>query len=56
MKKVIAENPNCAFIETDTLSSNDEIFHNGDDIHFCRESLHILGRRYFAEYNRIIGK
>lgn len=26
---------------------------NGDDIHFCRESLHILGKRYFEAFKAI---
>ena len=42
------------FVETDGLVSNDSHAKNGDDIHFSRESLHILGRRYFAAYERIL--
>lgn len=38
------------FVETSDLLSNNQKIANGDDIHFCRESLHILGRRYFEKY------
>ncbi len=55
IREVTAENGNGGFVETGDLLSNDQKHGNGDDIHFCRESLHILGRRYFAEYKRIIG-
>ncbi|MBO5481508.1 MAG: hypothetical protein J6A63_10015 [Clostridia bacterium] len=41
------------FVETSDLPSNDEQTQNGDDIHFCRQSLHVLGRRYFAAYKEI---
>lgn len=56
IREVAAESGNGGFVETGDLLSNDQKHQNGDDIHFCRESLHILGRRYFAEYKRIIGK
>ena len=42
------------YVEADDLLSNDGIKGDGDDIHFCRESLHILGRRYFQSYLEII--
>lgn len=38
------------FVETGDLLSNNQKFGNGDDIHFCRESLQILGHRYFEAY------
>jgi len=44
------------FVLTDTLLSNNEKYANCDDIHFCRESLYILGRRYFAAYRAISGR
>ncbi len=56
IREVTEESGNGGFVETSDLLSNDEMNKNGDDIHFCRESLHILGRRYFDEYKRIIGK
>lgn len=39
-----------AYIETEDLKSNNQDHGDGDDIHFCRESLHILGKRYFEAY------
>ena len=41
------------FVETSDLPSNNQAIGNGDDIHFCRESQHILGRRYFNEFVKI---
>jgi hypothetical protein len=42
------------FIDTSGLLSNSE--KNGDDdvIHFCRESLYILGEMYFNEYRALV--
>ena len=42
-----------AFVETADLPSNNQKIGNGDNIHFCRESLHILGKRYFDAYQTI---
>jgi len=42
-----------AFIPTQDLLSNNQKTGDGDDIHFCRESLHILGHRYFTAYQTI---
>ena len=56
IREVVAEIGNGGFVETSDLLSNAQKIQNADDIHFCRESLHILGRRYFAEYKRIIGE
>jgi len=53
MRDVVKNNPKCAFIETDHLSSNDEILHNGDDIHFSRQSLYDLGELYFEEFIKL---
>ena len=44
------------YVEAGDLLSNNEKTGNGDDIHFCRESLHILGYRYFNAYQSIIIK
>ena len=41
------------YVEAGDLLSNNEMTGNGDDIHFCRESLHILGYRYFEAYLQI---
>lgn len=43
-----------AYVETDDLPSNHQATGNEDRIHFCRESLHTLGARYFAAYERIL--
>ena len=45
-----------AYVEAGDLLSNNEKTGNGDDIHFCRESLHILGRRYFDAYQEIVSR
>ncbi len=37
-------------VETAGLLSNKQKVGNGDNIHFCREALRILGERYFAQY------
>lgn len=39
-----------AVVETRGLLSNNQKTGNGDDIHFCRESLHVLGARYFEAF------
>lgn len=54
-EKVCTEDGNATFIrETFDLKSNDEVFSDGDDIHFSKESCKILGERYFAEYEKMI--
>ncbi len=45
-----------AFVQTAGLKSNNEQIGNGDDIHFCRESSHILGQRYYEAYRKITEK
>lgn len=42
------------FVETADLKSNNQAIGNGDNIHFSRESLHILGERYFAAFESIV--
>ena len=42
------------FVETSDLLSNNQKNNDNDDIHFCRESLHILGKRYFEAYKSIV--
>lgn len=54
MKLVIEALDNAGFVETSDLLSNNQKTGNGDDIHFCRESLYILGDRYFRVYKTII--
>lgn len=44
------------FVLTDTLLSNNEKHGNGDNIHFSRDALRLLGIRYFNAYRAITGK
>lgn len=55
IKRVFSKE-HCGFVETADLLSNNQKLSNGDDIHFCRESLHILGRRYFHTYSKLVTK
>lgn len=41
------------FINTDDLLSNNQESGDGDMVHFCRESLHLLGKRYFEAYKKL---
>ena len=43
-----------AYVETADLRSNDQKTGDGDEIHFCREDLQELGRRYFEAFTRLI--
>ena len=52
-RQVVMETDNAAYIETDGLKSNGQEWGANDYLHFSRESLHILGRRYFAEYKKL---
>ena len=53
IKKVTADFGG-AFVETDGLPSNHEIGAREEDrIHFCRDSLHLLGKRYFEAFKKI---
>lgn len=49
----VAQAQGGAFVETSDLPTNNEVTGSGDNIHFCRESLHILGRRYFDAYVKL---
>ncbi|MBO7304103.1 MAG: hypothetical protein J6V09_02650 [Clostridia bacterium] len=54
--KSVTEGEGGVFIETADLLSNNQNHGDGDDIHFCRESLNILGRRYFEAYKNLLNK
>ena len=41
---------NAAFVQASDLPSNEEILHNGDADHFSKESIWILGKRYFEAF------
>lgn len=56
IREVIVEEGRGDFVETSDLLSNNETVQNGDDIHFSRESLHILGRRYFQAFQNAKNK
>ena len=53
IKSVLNTIGNSAFIETSDLLSNNQKISNGDDIHFCRESVYELGKRYFNEFYKL---
>ena len=43
-----------AFVETDGLHSNNQDTGNNDPIHFSRESLNALGKRYFDAFKNLM--
>ena len=53
IKDVCKDIGNAAFVESDGLTSNDEVLGNGDDIHFSREALYKMGHRYYDAHCRI---
>ena len=53
IRRVIEDSEKTGFVETGDLLSNNQKVGNGDDIHFCRQSLHELGYRYFDAFYRI---
>lgn len=55
IRKLTDAQARCAFVETLGLPSNNEKNGGGDTIHFCRQSLHELGERYFDAYLDIVG-
>ena len=54
LRDVCAPAGNARFVETDGLASNDQKTGNGDDIHFSREALYIMGERYFEAFRGIV--
>ena len=53
--KQVCEGAGCAeYIDTKGLMSNDGLLHNGDTIHFCKQSVYEIGLRYFESYLKII--
>lgn len=55
MKDVCCALPCAALVSSDALKSNNQSIGNGDDIHFCRDSLMTLGQRYFDAFVKIRG-
>ena len=50
IRQVLDELGHTAFVASEGLLSNNQKIANGDDIHFCRESLYELGHRYFRAF------
>ncbi len=42
-----------AFVVASGLLSNNQQTNNGDEIHFCREAAHLLGKKYYEAYKTI---
>ena len=55
-KSVFEKLGNGRFHSAVGLLSNNQKIGNGDDIHFCKESLHILGQKYYNSFKEIIGE
>ena len=53
IREIVEEVDSAAFVETADLLSNNQTIGNGDNIHFSRQSLYVLGERYFNEFQRI---
>lgn len=49
----VAEEVGGKYVQTPDLRSNNQKCGDGDTIHFCREDLQELGRRYFAAYEKL---
>ena len=54
MRDLADEKELIAFTKTDGLEVNDDAVGNGDKIHFCRNSLRLLGERYYENYRKMI--
>lgn len=54
MRCACKEFPPAAFVETDGLLSNAQKNGSDDIIHFCRDSLNKLGKRYFAAFAELV--
>ena len=50
IRQVVQESQNAEFVESTGLLSNAQKIANGDTIHFCREALYELGKRYFRAF------
>ena len=53
-KDVCREIGNAAIVESEGLLSNDDEFHNGDNLHFCADSIYELGKRYFSAFIKLL--
>lgn len=52
--RAVAEEAGGIYVHTADLRSNNQKHGDGDIIHFCREDLAVLGRRYFDAYRKLI--
>ena len=52
-KCVLNDIKNSSFVTTEDLTSNNQVLKNNDIIHFSRNALDILGKRYFNEFTKI---
>ena len=53
-KDVCRELGKAAVVSSEGLLSNDDAFKNGDNLHFCAESVYELGERYYSLFEKII--
>ena len=44
------------YTDTAGLLSNNQKMGNGDTIHFCKNAVYTIGKRYFTNYKSIISK
>lgn len=51
-RSLCLENSRFAFVSSEGLLSNNQKVKNGDEIHFCRESIYELADRYFNEFQK----
>ncbi len=51
MRTLACDLPHCGLVNAEGLLTNNEILENGDDYHFSRNSLNILGERYYSVYS-----
>lgn len=57
IKEVCSKRKNARFIEnTFDLKNNDDVCGDGDEVHFCRQSIDILGERYYEKFKEIINE
>ena len=52
-KEVCQEIGKASVASSEGLLSNDDAFHNGDNIHFCADSVYEFGRRYYSLFEKI---
>ena len=53
-KKLVGKVEKYGFANAKGLSSNDQIVGKGGKIHFSKEGINVLGKRYYSEYEKII--